>query len=620
MICENPFEPEDMAFCPAYSGAICSLCCSLDARCHDACKPQARVGRQAAAVLEGCLPRPLRGAAALSFMRYAGMLGLLAAGIGLVLAALRVHLAGTPNLAPALWTAFLMLIPLAGVLAWLLVLGQDNSRAAQEETRRQTALLLAEIGAHRRTDAKLQHAKEAAEAANLAKSRYVVGISHELRSPLNAILGYAQLLERDTGISTARRHHIGIMRRSGEHMAGLIEGLLDISKIEAGRIEIYRDEVRLGEFVQQLVSMFRLQAEERGIGFVFRGPPRMPEVVYTDERRLRQILINLLSNAVKFTHAGEVRFSLHLRGETAEFEVEDTGIGIAEVDLQRIFEPFERVEPERAAVVPGIGLGLTITRLLTAIMGGELTVTSMPHAGSRFCVRLRLSEALHPRKPAPIESRMLGYEGRRITVLVADDDPVHRGLLQDLLTPLGFVVHTATNGDDCLRAAAECRPDLLLVDISMPGLNGWQVAERLRAEGMDRLVIIIISANAGELERPPGEVRFHDDVLAKPIAIADLLRRVGHLLRIEWMDDGAAPEKGTAPGGALGPIHAQALRELGAIGYVRGIHARLDAIEEEQAESGPMVAHLRQLVSQFEMRAFMDALGPDEDGPDERGG
>ncbi len=611
VICENPFEPEDMAFCPAYSGAICSLCCSLDARCHDACKPQARVGRQAAALLEACLPRPLRGAVALSFARYAGTLGLLAAGVGLVLAALRVHLAGTPNLAPALWTAFLVLMPLAGVLAWLLVLGKDNSRAAQEETRRQTALLLAEIDAHRRTDAKLQRAKEAAEAANLAKSRYVVGISHELRSPLNAILGYAQLLERDTAISAARRHHIGIMRRSGEHMAGLIEGLLDISKIEAGRIEIYRDEVRLGEFIQQLVSMFRLQAEERGIGFVFTGPARMPDVVYTDERRLRQILINLLSNAVKFTHAGEVRFSLHLRSEVAEFEVEDTGIGIATADLQRIFEPFERVEPARAAVIPGIGLGLTITRLLTAIMGGELTVTSVPGAGSRFCVRLRLSEALHTRKPAPIESRMLGYAGRRITVLVADDDPVHRGLLQDLLTPLGFVVFTATNGDDCLRVAAECRPDLLLVDISMPGLNGWQVAERLRADGFRDLAIIVISANAGELERPTGETRFHDDVLAKPIGVADLLRRVGHLLRIEWMDDGAAPAADGVPGNTLGPVQTQALRELGAIGYVRGIHARLDAIEGEQAGSGPMVAHLRHLVSQFEMRAFMDALGPD---------
>jgi len=620
VICENPFEPEDMAFCPAYAGAICSLCCSLDARCHDACKPADRPSRAVVAALERLIPSGLRGPLTGSVGRFVAAVSLLTLVVGAVLAATYAHMvmARPVALALAFWTTFLILLPFIGVLAWLLVLGQDSRRVAQEETSRQTALLLAEIDAHRRTDLKLARAKEAAEAANLAKSRYVVGISHELRSPLNAILGYAQLLERDTAISTQRRQHIGIMRRSGEHMAGLIEGLLDISKIEAGRIEIYRDEVRLGEFVQQLVSMFRLQAEERGIGFVFEGPAHMPGVVYTDERRLRQILINLLSNAVKFTERGRVRFRLTIRSEIAEFEVEDTGIGIAPADLERIFEPFERVEPARAALHPGIGLGLTITRLLTSIMGGELTVHSVPGAGSRFTVRLRLSEALHPQKLAPIESRMLGYAGRRVTVLVADDDPVHRGLMQDVLTPLGLVVFTATDGEECLRIAAECSPDLLLVDISMPGLSGWQVAKRLRQDGFTRLVIIIISANAGELKRPQAEAVFHDDAMAKPIDVADLLRRVGHLMQIEWQEDAAIPPASPAtPAHTLGPLHTQALLELGAIGYVRGIHGRLDAIEAEQEGSAPMVAHLRQLVSQFELRAFMDALNAEEPRPDE---
>ena len=614
VICENSFEPEDMAYCPAYVGAICSLCCSLDARCHDLCKPADRPAHAIAAAI----PPAFRMLVSGSVGRFAAAVSLLTLVVGTVLGAIYAHMvmAQPILLAHAFWTTFLILLPFIGVLAWLLVLGQDSRRVAQEETSRQTALLLAEIDAHRRTDAQLARAKEAAEAANLAKSRYVVGISHELRSPLNAILGYAQLLERDTAISPQRRHHIGIIRRSGEHMAGLIEGLLDISKIEAGRIEIYRDEVRLGEFVQQLVSMFRLQAEERGIGFIYEGPAHLPDIVYTDERRLRQILINLLSNAVKFTETGEVRFRLRLRSEIAEFEVEDTGIGIASADLERIFEPFERVEPARAALFPGIGLGLTITRLLTHIMGGELVVHSEVGAGSRFIVRLRLSEALHPQKPAPIESRMLGYAGRRATVLVADDDPVHRGLLQDLLTPLGFVVFTAADGEECLRVAAECRPDVLLVDISMPGLSGWAVAERLRQAGNSALVIIIISANAGELKRPPAEAVFHDVALAKPIGVADLLQRIGHRLQLEWQDSGV-PEPSVGipsirPANTLGPEHTQALLELGAIGYVRGIHGRLDAIEAEQAGSTPAVAHLRQLVSQFELRAFMDALGPEE--------
>ncbi len=623
-ICENPFEPEDTAFCPAYAGPICSLCCSLDARCHDLCKPHARLSQQILGWAEAWMPRPLRKHLAGPLGRWAGMVALLGVVIGTVLVAIEGHMAALiPGervaLAQALWTAFLILMPVAGVLAWLLTLGHESRQVAQEETRRQTDLLLHEIDAHQRTDAKLQRAKEAAEAANLAKSRYVVGISHELRSPLNAILGYAQLLERDLNISPARREHVRIIRHSGDHMAGLIEGLLDISKIEAGRIEIYRDQVRLGDFLQHLADMFRIQAEARGIGFFFNSPGRMPEIVYTDERRLRQILINLLSNAVKFTHTGEVRLALRWRSEVAEFEVSDTGIGIAPEDTSRIFEPFERVDSGRRLDTSGIGLGLTITKLLTQIMGGELTVASIPGEGSRFTVRLRLSEALHPQNPAPpylsmAESRVLGYAGRRLTVLVADDDPIHRGLLQDLLSPLGFVVFTATDGDACLSVAAECRPDLLLIDISMPGLDGWTVAERLRRQGFDSLVIIVISANAAELKLSPGANRFHDDVLAKPIGIADLLQRIGSLLQIEWAAPASRDEAHGAPEAALpGPLAAadtQALLELGAIGYVRAIHARLDAIEAATPGDRPTVAHLRRMISRFQIKQFMDALGP----------
>ncbi|MDT7952064.1 MAG: hybrid sensor histidine kinase/response regulator [Acetobacteraceae bacterium] len=620
-LCEHPFEPEDMAFCPAYAGPICSLCCSLDARCHDACKPHARFSQQILGAVEGWSSPAVRARLAGPLGRWAGMVTLLDTLIGLVLVGIYSHMASSiPGergaMAHALWTTFLILQPVIGVLAWLLTLGQESRRVAQQETQRQTDLLLQEIAAHERTDADLQKAKEAAEAANLAKSRYVVGISHELRSPLNAILGYAQLMEGDPGISAHRREHIKIIRHSGDHMAGLIEGLLDVSKIEAGRIEIYRDQVRLGEFLKQLADMFRLQAEARGIGFAFATPGRMPEVVFTDERRLRQILINLLSNAVKFTNSGEVRFTLRWRSAVAEFEVFDTGIGIEAGDLDRIFEPFQRVDAGRNLATPGIGLGLTITKLLTQIMGGELTVASTLGQGSRFTVRLHLSEVLHPHKPAPIESRILGYAGRRLTVLVADDDKVHRGLLQDLLSPLGFILFTAPDGDACVQMAAECRPDLLLVDVSMPGLNGWRVSERLRRDGFDKLKIIVVSANAGELARPPGRTRFHDDVMAKPIGLANLLSRIRTVLQLEWTapDQPEDASDDTGPTTVLDPADTQALIELGSIGYVRAIHARLDQIEQEAPGHARTVARLRKLVSQFQIKAFMDALGPGKAG------
>ena len=456
--------------------------------------------------MRALLPPAFTGAVAEGAARYVGAYALLAGTLALALRAIGGWtVTGTAmeaaSLEGSLESAFLLLQPVCGVGAWLLVLAQDSRRFAQEERRRQTSLLLAEIDAHRRTDAALQRAKEAAESANLAKSRYVVGISHELRSPLNAILGYAQLLERDDALPVRSRDGVAIIRRSGEHLAGLIDGLLDIAKIEAGRIELYRDAVPLLDFADQLVRMFRLQAAAKGLGFTFIPPERCPTVVYTDERRLRQILINLLSNAIKFTVHGSVSLQLKWRNDIAEFEVADTGPGIAPEDTARIFEPFERVE-RAVSAIPGIGLGLTITKLLTQIMGGELTLVSAPGQGSRFRVRLMLSEAVQALRPAPLEQRVQGFRGRRLTVLVADDDPVHRGLLQDLLSPLGFILFTASTGPDCLAMAARCQPDLLLVDIAMPGLDGWQVAARLRADGFERLVIIVISANAGALRAP----------------------------------------------------------------------------------------------------------------------
>ncbi|WP_246841682.1 HAMP domain-containing sensor histidine kinase [Cellvibrio sp. PSBB023] len=213
----------------------------------------------------------------------------------------------------------------------------------------------------------LQTAKEQAEAANLAKSRYLTGISHELRSPLNAVLGYAQLLEKASDIPASRKDALGVIRRSGEHLADLIEGLLDISKIEAGRLDLHQDQVRLSLLLEQLVHMFRLQAEAKGLEFIYECQDRLPELVRTDEKRLRQILINLLSNAVKYTNKGKVVFKLRYRSQVAEFTVTDTGEGIAAENMERIFRPFERVH-RPGSTATGTGLGLTITRLLCEIM------------------------------------------------------------------------------------------------------------------------------------------------------------------------------------------------------------------------------------------------------------
>jgi len=616
VVCENVFDPEDSAYCPAYGGAICSLCCSLDARCHDACKPHARYSNQLLAPLRAVLPPFLVAALANRLARYCAILLLLAGGIAATLLAIYVQtseqLGGPDLLAASFLRAFFVLLAVAGVVAWILVLGGESRRTAERETERQTGLLMSEIAAHQRTDAALQKAKEVAEAANLAKSRYVTGISHELRTPLNAILGYAQLLEHDQTIPERRRDGIRIIRRSGEHLAGLIEGLLDISKIEAGRIELYRDIVRLPHFLDQLVDMFRLQAQAKGIGFEFTHRGRLPDRVRTDERRLRQILINLLSNAIKFTRLGKVSLRVSCSGDIARFEVEDSGVGIAEADLGRVFEPFQRVENSRMSDEAGVGLGLTITRLLTQIMGGDIAVTSTVGRGSTFVVRLMLSEVGGPGQMAPAAQEVIGYTGARRRILLADDDPVHRGLIEDVLLPLGFVLLCATDGPECLRIAARMQPELFLLDIAMPGMSGWDLARHLREQGFASTPIVMVSANANELNHALLGNEIHDDVLAKPISLPTLLEKIGRLLGIEWtMGPPGSRDVAALPGPRqppLGPMQLDGLRQLAAIGYVRGLRDQLDLLEREVPEAGLYLATLRGFVAEFRLDAFMAEL------------
>jgi signal transduction histidine kinase len=313
-----------MASCPAYSGPICSLCCSLDARCNDLCKPHARISTQISSVFAKAVPASIDAQITSQLLHYLFVFLLSAGLVALTLGLIYLQVLSEPDVnaqgvGQVLWKVFFALAIIIGVVAWLFVLARQNRQAAEAETRRQTALLMQEIEAHEKTDAELQRAKEAAEAANLAKSRYVVGLSHELRSPLNAISGYAQLLDQDDSLLTKPRGQIRVIKRSADHLSGLIDGILDISKIEAGRLYLARDEVPFSEFLDQLVGMFRLQAQAKQIDFVFERPPYLPQAVYADEKRLRQVLINLLSNAIKFTPHGSVKFIVSYRSPVAEF-------------------------------------------------------------------------------------------------------------------------------------------------------------------------------------------------------------------------------------------------------------------------------------------------------------
>ena len=619
-ICEHEFETEDMAQCPAYSGPICSLCCSLETRCRDCCKPQTSLK-----VVERVLP-PFGVAWVRSDVgRYCIVFAVFAAIIGaaLTLVYLQVPVSSYAQrdiLRSTLITVFFVLSIFAGIAAWFIVLAQQSRRVAEEETRRQTELLMQEIEARQRTDAKLQEAKEKAEAASKAKSRYVAGLSHELRTPLNAVVGYAQILERDPAIPARRIEAIRTVRRNAEYLSGLIDGLLDLSKIEAGRFHLNRNEVWIGELLDQLASMFRMQAAAKGIAFRFEAASALPACVHTDENRLRQILINLLSNAIKFTDSGHVAMRVGYRNQVATFEIEDTGIGIPRDDLGHIFQPFERSEVAGARARAGTGLGLTITRTLAETMGGEVSVTSEVGRGSTFQVRLMLADVAKPRQARPAENRVRGYAGPRLIIMIADDDPLHRNLVCELLEPLGFDVITASGGAACLALADELRPRLVLLDVSMPDMNGWEVARRLRETPGERPAVAMLSALAMDHERAPDSDGLHDAYLTKPINLQQLLDTIRTLLALEWTvaDPGAGPREGprAAAAAAAGPDDAPPLAaetvakliRLGEIGHVRGIAAALDDAERTEPDSAVMVARLRSVANSFDFRGFLALL------------
>jgi LSD1 subclass zinc finger protein len=618
VICENVFERADMALCPAYSGPICSLCCTLEARCHDVCKEDSRFGQQIAVLLRRLLPRQLASSVRMgSIGQFLGILFLFMLATGCLLSFIYFQYgAALPEsraaIGTALWTVFFSLLILSGVASWLLVLAHESRNAAVSESSRQTTMLMNEIEAHERTDAALQKAKEVAEAANEAKSRYVVGISHEIRSPLNSIFGYAQLLEREP--ANPPQNAVRVIRRSAEHLSNLVDGLLDISKIESGLLRLNRDKVRLAEFLEQIVDMFRLQAAARGIEFRYQRSSYLPALIHTDEKRLRQILINLLSNAIKFTDRGHASLTVRYRTHVAEFEVADTGIGIRPQDLDEIFKPFERGGMPGARAAPGAGLGLTITKVLVQIMGGEISVHSTPGEGSRFVVRLLLSEARATDEAAATRRRITGYAGERRKVLVADDDPAHLDLMRHLLQPLDLRLFFAGDGAYALELASQCRPDLATLDIAMPGLGGWELASRLR-ESQPELKIMMVSANAHD-HRPGGDADSpHDAFLTKPIDVDFVLERLGQLLGLEWQyaePELVLAEAASAGASATPPAsyrrHFDGLHQLGRIGHVRGIEAKLREIEAEDPAHRAYTDRLQQLVTSFDLKNYLQVL------------
>lgn len=620
-ICEHEFEPEDQAYCPAYDDSICSLCCTLDARCHDVCKPNASLREQLAAVMQAIVPRRYSPKLYTRVGNFV-MLFIVIAGLTAAVLAIVYYQATLPPATLDAYTlaafkvglikAFTVLLVLIGIGAWWLALTHESRLVAQEESNKQTHLLQQEIAEHHKTDAKLQQAKEMAERANQAKSRFLSGMSHELRTPLNSILGYAQLMQNDSAIPVARKHGIAIIHQSGQHLLSLINDVLDLAKIEAGQLSLSTDEFHFPRMLEQIVRTFRLQAEMKGIAFGYEISGELPQVVRGNEKRLRQILLNLLSNAIKFTERGEVVLTVSYKREMTRFQVRDTGIGIAAQDLDKIFQPFQQATASVERRADGTGLGLTISRMLTELMGGQLSVVSTIGAGSTFKVKLILPEVQLP-QTAQRTIRIAGYNGRRRRVLIVDDQADHRDVLVSMLEPLGFTVAEAIHGADCLAQVDTFKPDSILLDLAMPELDGIETTRRLRARAATRdLVIVAVSANVFDADRERSIVAGCNDFIAKPVVLDRLLAVLKIQLALVWQYEGIASASDSAeraPPLEFPPAdQLDALREVVRIGYVKGLMEVLECIERLDVRYLPFAQLLRRLANEFRLKEIAELV------------
>lgn len=454
----------------------------------------------------------------------------------------------------------------------------------------------------------MQRELEAAKSASAAKSRYLASVSHEIRSPLNAIYGYAQLIEREAQVDP--KDAAGVIRRSAEHLTNLVEGLLDIASVEQGVVRIDDAVVRLAPLVEQVAEMFRPQAEQKGLAFRCELPDRLPEFVRMDTRRVRQVLINLVSNAVKFTEAGEIVLALRWSGQTATFEVRDTGPGISEADHEQAFEPYERTGDTVRGDSSGAGLGLAISRAIVQMLGGDLQVESTPGKGSSFRMRLMLPQVSGFVERAARPLRPTGYSGPRRSILLVDDTPDHLELLRCALGELGFELVQASDGHAALAMAEHGRFDAVILDVSMPGISGWETASHLRAAHGRKLAILMLSANAEERHGLSKQAPDHDHFLLKPIDLSVLIDALGRHLSLEWIwPEQASESRVPAPQDSLvlsdtARQHAAKLKSLVRIGHVRALEGEIECLERADPDAAPLVAKLYDCLDRFDLAAM----------------
>jgi signal transduction histidine kinase/CheY-like chemotaxis protein len=457
--------------------------------------------------------------------------------------------------------------------------------------------------------------KEAANAANQAKSDFLANMSHELRTPLNGILGYAQILDRSKVLPDKERHGVQIIHQCGSHLLTLINDILDLSKIEARKLELTPKAIHFPSFLQGVVEICRVRSDQKGIDFIYHPESNLPTGIEADEKRLRQVLLNLLGNAIKFTDSGSVTLKVEVNKSKSsipipriKFQVEDTGVGIVSAEINKIFQAFEQVG-EQKRQYEGTGLGLAISQRIVELMGGEIQVDSEIGVGSNFYFEVALPSASDWAQQNSVNQgrTIIGYEGVARHILIVDDRWENRSVLLNLLEPMGFIITEAENGQEGLNKAKKRLPDLIIADIAMPVMDGFEMLKQLRADAdLKDLLVIVSSASVAEIDRQMSEAAGGNDFLAKPVDATELFSLLAVHLQLTWQYDETEADR-TLSKSQLSSAELivppaadlQILLELAEDGLLKELVATVEEIGTKDDRYQPFVQQILLLAKQF---------------------
>ena len=404
--------------------------------------------------------------------------------------------------------------------------------------------------------AELVIATEDAKLASKAKSEFLANMSHELRTPLNGILGYAQILDRSKAFEDRERQGVKIIHQCGSHLLNLINDILDLSKIEARKLELDLIPLDVPNLLQNVVDMSKIKAEQKGIQLIYQPSAQLPKFALVDEKRLRQVLLNLLGNAIKFTEQGSVILAVEVTQVSDSefavlFRIADTGVGIAESDLERLFTAFEQVG-DRQKQWEGTGLGLVISQQLVQLMGGEIQVDSRIGEGSEFSFQIQLSQAIDVIPEVMTHDKtIVGYQGQIMTLLIVDDRWENRSVLINLLEPLGFILIEAEQGAEALEKLRQHRVDFVITDLAMPMMDGFELLQCIRNdEQLKSTKVMVSSASVAQADQKMALESGCDTFLAKPVDAQLLYQKMAEQLGITWQYEDAEEMDSTQTDGS----------------------------------------------------------------------